>query len=38
MKGRKTLKKPGIENLKNCELLIVPTEKLINWYKHEKGV
>lgn len=30
--------KSGIKKPRSSELLIIPTEKLLNWYKYEKEV
>lgn len=38
MTGLKTRKKSGIEKSKRSELLIIPTKRLLNWYKYEKEV
>lgn len=38
MKGLKSHKKSGIKKPRSSELLIIPTQKLLNWYKYEKEV
>ncbi len=38
MEGIKQLKKPGIKKPRRNELVIIPTKKLLNWYKYEKEV
>lgn len=38
MSGVKPQKKSGIKKPKSNELLIIPTKKLLNWYKYEKEV
>ena len=38
MKGIKPLEEPGIKKPKSDELIIIPTKKLLNWYKYEKEV
>lgn len=38
MASIKPRKKAGLKKPKSSELLIVPTKKLLNWYKYEKEV
>jgi len=38
MKGVKSLKEIGVKRPRSNELLIVPTKKLLNWYKYEREV
>jgi hypothetical protein len=38
MVGTKSMKKSGIKKPKSSELLIIPTKKLLNWYKYEREV
>ena len=38
MKGIKTLEDPGIKKPRSNELIIIPTKKLLNWYKYKKEV
>jgi hypothetical protein len=38
MSSVKPLKKSGLKKPSSNELLIIPTKKLINWYKYDKEV
>jgi len=38
MVGIKPQKKSGIKKPRSSELLIIPTKKLLNWYKYEREV
>lgn len=38
MKSVEPLEEPGIKKSRSSELIIIPTKKLLNWYKYEKEV
>jgi hypothetical protein len=38
MATTKTLRKPDLKKPRSSELLIIPTKKLINWYKYKREV
>lgn len=38
MAGIKSIKKSGIKKPRSSELIIIPSKKLLNWYKYEKEV
>jgi hypothetical protein len=38
MEAIRPLKESGVKGRKSNELIIIPTKKLLNWYKYEKEV